>query len=104
MHKEQMNEALVAQLVSALLQLENQDEGSAFLADLCTTTELKAMAQRLEVARLIDAGHTYEEIEHSTGASTATISRIKRFLYSGNGGYMMIFKRLKKLSLLEGHS
>lgn len=101
MHKDQMNDTLLNQLILALLQLETRDEGAAFLADLCTSTEMKAMAQRLEVARLIDAGYTYDEIEKATGASTATISRIKRFLYSGNGGYLTILKRLSEAGSKE---
>ena len=99
MHKEQKNDTLLLQLNAAILELYDQDECSAFLADLCTINELKAMAQRLEVARLIGVGHTYDEIEQKTGASTATISRIKRFLYNGNGGYQVVLDRLSQTNI-----
>lgn len=63
--------------------------------DICTVSELKALAQRLEVARMLRAGHTYEEVVERTGASTATISRVKRCLNYGADGYDTVLNRLK---------
>ena len=62
--------------------------------DLCTISELKAMSQRLEVARMLRAGHTYDDIVARTGASTATISRVKRCLNYGADGYNIVLDRL----------
>lgn len=82
------------QLLQAVLKLQTLDEAAAFFADIGTITELKSMAQRLEVARLLQSGATYAQIEAQTGASTATISRVKRFLHYGAGGYLLILPRL----------
>ena len=69
---------------------------SDFFEDICTISELKAMAQRLEVARMLDAGCIYEEIVEKTGASTATISRVKRCLVYGADGYNSVMPVLRE--------
>lgn len=84
----------VRTLYKALLSLQNEDECRDFLDDLCTITELKSMAQRLEVARLLDKKTVYTEIAEKTGASTATISRVGRSLNYGTDGYKLIIERL----------
>lgn len=84
------------QLLEAVLQLKSLDEAAAFFADIGTVAELKSLAQRLQVAKLLQAGATYSQIEEQTGASTATISRVKRFLQYGAGGYELILSRLPK--------
>lgn len=71
----------------AVVSLRDEEQCRAFFTDLCTVWELEAMAQRLEVARLLFGGATYEEVAAATGASSATISRVKRFLLHGSGGY-----------------
>jgi TrpR-related protein YerC/YecD len=60
------------ELVAAFVRLRDPEVVSAFLRDLCTSTELDAMGQRLQVARLVDEGVPYQEISRRTGASTAT--------------------------------
>ena len=67
-----------------------------FFEDICTVSELKALSQRLEVARMLQDGHTYDDIVARTGASTATISRVKRCLNYGADGYKLILTRLYK--------
>ncbi|HZK44194.1 MAG TPA: YerC/YecD family TrpR-related protein [Syntrophomonadaceae bacterium] len=74
-------------LVKALLSLETEDDVYRLLDDLCTISEIKAMGQRLEVAQLLKANVTYNDIAKETGASTATISRVKRCLNYGADGY-----------------
>lgn len=83
----------VDNLISALISLENEEECWLLLQDLCTITEIKSMAQRLEVAKLLEEGLVYSEIAQKTGSSTATISRVKRCLDYGDGGYKMILDR-----------
>lgn len=82
------------QLFRAMLSLKNEEECYQFFEDVCTIGELKAMAQRLEVARLLEAGVIYDDIVAATGASTATISRVKRCLYYGADGYKIVLSRL----------
>lgn len=84
----------VDKFFEAILLLENQEECYKFFEDLCTIKEIKSIAQRLEVGKLLKAKKTYNEIEAETGASTATISRINRALNYGVGGYDIILKRL----------
>lgn len=82
------------QLFEAVLALENKEECYKFFEDICTVKEVKALGQRLEVARLLNEGSTYEEIADKTGASSATISRVKRYLNYGAEGYQLILPRL----------
>ena len=82
-------------LVECILAIETKEECRAFLEDLCTIPEIKAMAQRAEVAKLLSEKKVYNEIVEETGASTATISRVNRSLQGGNDGYSIVFDRMK---------
>ena len=77
-------------LFKAIMRIDNLENCYRFFEDLCTVKEIHAMAQRFEVARLLLQKKTYSEIEDSTGASTATISRINRTLQYGADGYKRI--------------
>ena len=90
-----LKDALTDQFFQAILLLETEEECYQFFEDVATISELKALAQRLEVARMLKEGHTYDEIVSSTGASTATISRVKRCLHYGADGYKQILARLE---------
>lgn len=83
-------------LFKAILALRDQEECRAFFQDLCTVAELKALAQRMEVAQLLDQGFIYNDILQRTGASSATISRVNRALQYGADGYKTVLPRLKK--------
>ena len=81
-------------LYKAIINLKTAEECGAFLEYLCTITEIKSMAQRLHVARLLAKKEIYSEIAAKTGASTATISRVSRCLNYGSGGYNSVIERL----------
>lgn len=83
------------QLFDAILTLKNREECYQFFDDLCTMGEIQSLSQRLEVARMLMTGQTYHQIEEETGASTATISRVKRCINFGADGYKMTLNRLK---------
>lgn len=83
-------------LFKAILTLETVDECYDFFEDLCTVLELKALSQRLQVAKMLSEHHVYNDIVSVTGASTATISRVNRTLNYGSDGYSVVFERLKK--------
>lgn len=83
------------ELYRAILQLESVEECYHFFVDLCTISEMKAMEQRYEVARLLNEGMIYNDILEQTGASSATISRVNRSLNYGTDTYRKIFSRLK---------
>ncbi len=77
-------------LMKAVLQLQSEEDAYRFFEDICTIAEVKSMAQRIEVARLLRQGVTYQEIARETGASSATISRVNRALLYGADGYRRV--------------
>lgn len=83
-------------LFRAILELQTMEECYDFFSDLCTVTELKAISQRIVVAKLLSEHRVYNEIVEETGASTATISRVNRSLNYGADGYEKIFQRMKQ--------
>ena len=83
-------------LYRAILTLKTEEECYNFFQDLCTISEMRAMEQRYEVAALLDSGMIYSEILSQTGASSATISRVKRSLINGAGGYDVVLERMKE--------
>jgi len=86
----------VDELFEAIMALENLDEFYRFFQDLCTVTEIQTMAQRFKAAQLLYNGAKYEEVVEETGMSSATISRIKRFLNYGSDGYLVAIEKLKE--------
>ncbi|MDR3258893.1 MAG: hypothetical protein LBT51_04670 [Fusobacteriaceae bacterium] len=83
-------------LFRAILELKNVNECYNFFEDICTYKEIESMAVRLESAKLLDRGFTYEEILKKLEISSATLSRVSRSLKYGPGGYKMIIDRVKK--------
>ena len=85
----------------AILKLKNIDECYNFFEDVATINEIKSLAQRLHVAKLLSEKKTYTEIADITGASTETISRVNRCVNYGSDGYTTILKRMKEESCKE---
>lgn len=90
-----IKDELTDKLFETILLLKNVEECYNFFEDICTVSEIKAMAQRLEVAKMLEAGYTYMDISEKTGASTATISRVNRCLNYGSDGYRTVLRRLE---------
>src|SRR5699024_3580070 len=84
------------QLFDAMLLIKTREEFYRFFDDLATMNEVQSLAQRLQVARMLDKGDTYSQIEKETNASTATISRVRRCLDYGSDGYEIALERLKE--------
>ena len=74
-----LNQQAVQQLYQMVLSLKTQEECAKFFEDLCTVQELKALSQRLHVARMLDQNRVYSDIVQQTGASTATIGLLNAF-------------------------
>ena len=89
------NDKNIEFLFNAVMKLENIDECYDFFEDLCTVQELRTLAQRLVVAKMLSEKSVYTDIVNETGASTATISRVNRSLQYGCDGYDRIFARLE---------
>ena len=81
------------ELFDAILALETRAEVERFFRDLCTLSELEAMAHRWQVARLVEKGLPYLEISELTGASTTTVTRVAHWLKHGEGGYRLALDR-----------
>ena len=88
----------VEDLAALLAALRSDGEARAVLRDLCTPAEVRTLAERWHVAKLLDAGGlTYREIHDATGVSTTTIVRVARFLKDEqNGGYRLLLDRMKE--------
>ena len=83
-------------LFRSILALTSVEECYAYFEDLCTVKEVRDMGQRLQVAELMRAGSSYLAAQQATGASSATIGRVKRCIDYGAGGYEMILSRIKE--------
>lgn len=81
-------------LIAAFLALETRDEVYAFLQDVCTVREIRELAQRFAVARMLAAGAHYTDIQQATGASATTIARVNRALNYGADGYTTVLGRV----------
>ena len=91
MHTEQLDE-----LFRSMLLLENVEECYQYFEDICTVKEVLALGQRLEVAKMLNEGKSYQETIARTGSSSTTISRVKRSLDYGAGGYKLILARMEE--------
>src|SRR5436190_12332689 len=82
-------------VADALLSMRNREELKRFLRDLCTLSELEALAHRWQTARLVDEGVPYHEIAHRVPTSTATVTRVAQWLRHGAGGYQLALERTR---------
>ncbi len=96
MERELEKDPRVKELFEAIVHLEDPVECARFFRDLCTVTELKAMAERWQVVQLVSEDIPYREISQRTGASTATITRIAHWLKYGEGGYRFMLERVRE--------
>ena len=95
MPSEKIAREQIDELAQAMLTLKSVEEARSFFEDILTVGEVQVIAQRLAVARMLRQGTTYQEIAESTGASTATISRVNRALTYGAGGYLLVLERME---------
>jgi len=80
----------------AVLELGSLAEARAFLSDIFTESEIQEAAKRWKVAKLLNFGASYRKIERVTGMSSATISRIKKKMEDGSGGYGLMIDKLEQ--------
>ena len=84
----------VDQLFDAILSLRDREECYRFFDDIATMSEVHSLSQRMQVAKMLKQGYTYNGIEKKTKASTATISRVRRCLNFGSDGYALVLNRI----------
>jgi TrpR-related protein YerC/YecD len=80
---------------SAILKLKTPQEVAAFFRDILTLPEIEEISNRLQMAKLLYQGHSYEEVAQMTGASTTTVARVAHWLFSGCGGYKLVLNHLR---------
>lgn len=83
-------------VVAAMRTMRTHDELKRFLRDLCTLSELEALAHRWQTARLVDEGVPYHEIAQRVPTSTATVTRVAQWLRHGAGGYRLALERAQR--------
>jgi TrpR-related protein YerC/YecD len=86
----------IKDLLQAVVSLRTLDEAERFFRDLCTISELEAMAHRWQVAKLLDRGLPYLEVAKEAHASTTTVTRVAHWLRHGEGGYRLVLNRTKR--------
>ena len=94
MYDSKVKSAETDELYKAIMSLQSQEECYRFFDDLCTFGEIKAMAQRLHVAQLLEEGKTFAQISEETGASSATITRVNKCITYGSDGYKLVLERM----------
>ena len=77
----------VDELVRLLVNVDDEQAVSEILLDLFTLREIRDLASRLQVAKMLSSGLSYSEIEKQTGVSATTIARVSKCLTQGSGGY-----------------
>ncbi len=93
---EKLHTSQVDELFEAILSLKDSEECYRFFEDVCTVKEIMDIAQRLKTAKMLSEGANYQEINKETGCSTATISRVRRCLEYGAGGYRTVLERVSQ--------
>ncbi|MFA4819019.1 MAG: YerC/YecD family TrpR-related protein [Patescibacteria group bacterium] len=83
------------ELYGAILKLKTAGECKRFFRDLCTLSEIEAMIDRFQVAKMVKNNIPYREISAKTGSSTATVTRVAHWLHHGMGGYKLALERMK---------
>jgi len=92
----------IRDLCETVAALRTPDEAERFLRDLCTLSELEAMAHRWEVALLLEQGLPYHEVARQARASTTTVTRVAQWLRRGEGGYELALARRRRRAARTG--
>lgn len=96
MYQSKFKNEFIDDFFKAILIIKNEEECYRFFEDICTVSELQDIAQRLAVAKMLKENNTYSDIAEKTGASTATISRVKKSLLYGADGYKLVLEKMSE--------
>ncbi len=89
-------QTLLLTFCEALTSIKNKEEAAQFLVDLLSPQELEMVAKRLEIARLLIDGHTYDVIRGKLKVSHNTIARVNTWLTLSGSGFRIVIERTKK--------
>jgi TrpR-related protein YerC/YecD len=95
-HSHEWRTSETEDLFETILGLRTLDEAERFFRDLCTLSEIEAMAHRWHAAKLVDQGLPYHEVSKRTGASTTTVTRVAHWLRHGEDGYRLALDRRRR--------
>jgi len=93
--KDNLSNNLNKELFEAIASINNVNEAQKFFEDLCTPSELQSMSDRWHVVKLLKEDLSYRKTQSLTNISVTTIGRVARALTFGDGGYNIIYERLK---------
>ena len=82
----------IEELFELILSLDSMEDCYALFEDLCTAKEIEKMAERVEAAKLLIEGKTYNQVIAETNISSATLSRVSRCVQYGKGYSKMLRK------------
>ncbi len=86
---------LIGEFYDIIFSLKSRDEVRAFFRDLLNPDEITMFMRRVEIAALLWAGFTTEEIQGYTGAGRATITSVsKKLNQEDRNGYKIVIERL----------
>lgn len=85
----------IQELYKVIVKIKDVETCEKFFEDLCTYSEIEKMAQRVDAAKKLINGETYENIINNTDISSATLSRVSRCVKYGEG-YTSVLKKVKK--------
>jgi TrpR-related protein YerC/YecD len=86
----------LGEFYSMVAMLRSRDEVKKFFKDLLTLSEVVMVSRRIQIAKLLLKGNTYEEIREDMKVSAATIAQVEKWVNNGFGGYKEIIKRYNK--------
>lgn len=92
----QWKDEFTDQLCDCIAAITDREEAYRFIEDVATFSEIRAFSQRIQVANLLIKGYSYPQIVQTTGASTATISRVKKFVEYGSDGYRDVLQKISE--------
>src|SRR5687768_10017930 len=87
-------DAFVFDLINALVACQSMGEAALFLQDILTLNEMKTLAKRLQIAKPLLAGMTYEEIEETLHVSHSTVAKISAWMTERGDGFRKIIEKL----------
>lgn len=87
---------LLIALCQAVSSIKDPKEAAQILTDLLTPSEIEMVAKRLEIAKLLIQGKTYDQVRTKINAGYSTIGRINTWLNLAGEGSKLQYHELKK--------
>jgi TrpR-related protein YerC/YecD len=86
----------LGELYNMISLLGSREEVKKFFKDLLTLSEVVMISRRIQIAKMLLEGKSFEDIRTEMKVGSNTISHVERWLNNGFGGYKEIIKRHEK--------